>query len=52
MSDRPQVSGEEGDQSFWGLIGQAGTTPPDDTETRKKLLDKAEAELKKAEEKG
>ncbi|MFD3955902.1 MULTISPECIES: hypothetical protein [Streptomyces] len=37
--------------SFWGLIGQAGATPPDDIETRKELLDKAEAELKKAEEK-
>ncbi|MBH0246062.1 hypothetical protein [Streptomyces bacillaris] len=36
---------------FWGLIGQAGTTPPDDIESRKRLLDKAEAELKKAEEK-
>lgn len=34
---------------FWDLIGKAGATPPDDTATRKDLLDKAEAELKKAE---
>lgn len=35
---------------FWELIGQAGATPPDDADTRKELLDEAEAELRKAED--
>ncbi|MGQ4353192.1 hypothetical protein [Streptomyces drozdowiczii] len=44
------MNADEDDMGFWDLIGQAESTPPTGTETRKALLDKAEAVLDRAEQ--